>query len=241
MDLSTPSIHLYNILGKLIRKTPFGSAYKAVFANYEVRYRTQRIISSTQTAWPLRRDQRRLAALLELSVQHPQYVAEAGYPVLPLAILLSQLRLLPPSLLDELPAPADEYTAATRSYYRWFRHRQSGGTLFAAWRGRRIVILGSALVSPLLILEAREAGCEVLCCIDSNIYRHGRHLLGLEIHQPGWLAQHREDFDYVVFSSEKDQDAYLADMVNMHAGGQVPSISWKQIVAQATEGQGGCR
>ncbi|MBU0623102.1 MAG: glycosyltransferase family 2 protein [Gammaproteobacteria bacterium] len=238
MDLSTPSIHLYNILGKLIRKTPFGAAYKSVFANYEVRFKTQRIISSIQTALPLRRDQRRLATLFERAIQHPQYVAEAGYPVLPLAILLAQLGVLPTSVLDRSLAPSDEYTTATRSYFRWFRHRCAGGNLFASWRGRRIVILGSALVSPLLILEAREAGCEVVCCIDSNIYRHDQHLLGLKIHPPGWLAQHREDFDTVVFSSEKDQEGYLADMVDMFAKGHVPSVSWKQIVAQATEGQG---
>lgn len=238
MDLSTPSIHLYNVLGKLIRKTPFGAAYRAVFANFEARYKTQRIISSTPAAPPQRRDQKRLVALFEKAVQHPQYVSEAGYPVLPLAVLLSQMRLLPPSALDELPVPPEEYTTATRSYYRWFRHRVGGGNLFSDWRGRRIVILGSALVSPLLILEAREAGCEVVCCIDSNSFRHGQHLLGLEIHPPGWLAQHRADFDTVVFSSEKDQEGYLADMVDMYAKGHVPSVSWKQIVAQATEGQG---
>jgi hypothetical protein len=55
------------------------------------------------------------------------------------------------------------------------------------------------------------------------------------IHPPSWLAEHRNDFDIVVFSSEKDQEAYLAQMINTYAGGEVPSISWKQLVQTESE------
>jgi glycosyltransferase involved in cell wall biosynthesis len=236
MDLSTPSIHLYKILGKLIRKTPFGATYSSIFENYIVRYKTQKIISSTTVTIPRKAARDRLAALFEKTIAHEAYIEEAGYPILPLAILLSQLQGADgkDERLATLRPPAANYTTATKCFYQWLKNRRSGVNLFSSLAAQRIVILGSALVAPMLILEAREAGRQVVCCIDSNVYRHGQQLLGANINPPGWLAQHRADFDIVVFSSEKDQEGYLVHMINAFAGGEIPSLSWKQLVIDSS-------
>ncbi|MDD5363743.1 MAG: glycosyltransferase family A protein [Gallionellaceae bacterium] len=241
VDLSTPSIHLYNSLKKLIRKTPYGAAYSSIFDSYVARYKTQKIISSTTAPVPSKTDRNRLARLLEKTSRHPDYLAAAGYPILPLAILLSQFSALAADPFDTLPPPAEGYTTATRCFYAWYRMRQRGINLFASQPARRIVILGSALVAPMLVLEAREAGIEVVCCIDSNVYRHNQKLLGLDIHPPGWLARHWAEFDLVIFSSEKDQEGYLAHMVNAAAGAEVPALSWKQLVNGSHPDRGSAR
>lgn len=238
MDLSTPSIHLYKVLGKLIRKTSFGAAYSSVFDSYIARYKAQKIISSMEAPLPRKAARDRLAALFEKTITHESYIEEAGYPILPLAILLSLIEgaVGKGERLATLPPPTANYTTATRCFYQWMANRRCGTNLFSSCPAQRIVILGSALVAPMLILEAREDGRQVVCCIDSNVYRHGQQLLGAGINPPNWLAQHRADYDIVVFSSEKDQEGYLAHMINAFADAEVPSLSWKQLVVDAGTG-----
>jgi glycosyltransferase involved in cell wall biosynthesis len=237
VDLSIPSIHLYNALKKLIKKTAYGTTYNAIFDSFVARYKTQKIMSLISTSRPGKSIKNQLSRLFEKVISFPDYMEAAGYPILPLAISLSQLSMpiAESSLFNSLRPPSAEHTNATKCFYKWYQNRRHHINLFDSLPAQRIVILGSALVSPLLIQEAREADREVVCCIDSNLSRQNQQLLGLTIHPPSWLAEHRNDFDIVVFSSEKDQEAYLVQMINTCAGGEVPSISWKQLVQTESE------
>lgn len=238
MDLSTPSIHLYTSLKQLIELTPLGHHHRLTFDSYVVRYRTQQVLSSSAGPEIDKTERSHLLRLFRKITRHRDYRPEAAYPILPLAIMITQTgaRRTPPddNPINDLKAPPKRhYTSATRAYYAWYASRRRGRNLFAAQAARRIVLLGSALVAPLLILEAREAGCEVVCCVDSNIYRHGQKLLGVDIHPPAWLASHRDDFDLLIFTSEKDQEGYLENMIEAAAQGKIPTMSWKELVDAA--------
>ena len=241
VELSTPSIHLYRALGRLLRRTPFACSHAPQFDSYIARYQAQRIICNTQTSVPTASTRRRLASLLQrISSAYPDQPAVL-YPVLPLSIVVSQL--LPDARildgLDSLPAPSVQHTTATQHFHRWQMARLGGRNLFADYASdTRIVILGSAFVSAMLILEAHERGIQPVCCLDSNVFRHGSHLLGTPIVPPAWLTANGHEIDLVVLSSEKDQEPYLEHLVNRHLRASPPSTAdrrpaisgWKQLV-----------
>jgi len=244
VELSTPSIHLYRALGRLLRRTPFGSSHALQFDSYVARYQAQRTISNTRVRTPQPSTRKRLASLLQRTCNAHLGQPAVCYPALPLSILVSQLEPSTPILdgFGALPAPSAEHTTATRLFYQWLMLRVHGRNLFAGHAPEtRIVILGSAFVAALLILEAHEQGLQPVCCLDSNTYRHDGSLLGVPIVSPTWLATHGHEVDLVLFSSEKDQEPYLERLVNQHLRVSPPSTtnpqpaiySWKRLVAQA--------
>ncbi|WP_334158413.1 glycosyltransferase family 2 protein [Oryzomicrobium sp.] len=244
VELSTPSIHLYRALGRLLRRTSFGSSHAPQFDSYVARYQAQHTISNTQRSTPTASTRKRLASLLQRTCNTHLDQPAVCYPALPLSILVSQLEP-ETSILDSfgaLPAPSAKYTTATQHFYQWQILRTRRRNLFVDHApDTRITILGSAFVAALLILEAHEQGIQPICCLDSNAYRHGSSLLGVPIVPPTWLASHGSEVDLVLFSSEKDQEPYLERLVNQHLRASHSSItrlqpaiySWKRLVAQA--------
>jgi len=246
VELSTPSIHLYRVLGRLLRNTTFGPSYAPQFDSYVARYEAQRTISNTSKPVPSASTRKRLASLLQRAYNTQLGQPGVYYPLLPLSILISQLEPSSPILASSgtLPPPSGEHTTATQHFYQWQMLRLRGQNLFSDYApGTRIVILGSAFVAALLIFEAREQGLHPLCCLESNAYRHGNSLLGAPIVSPTWLAAHGHNVDLVLLSSEKDQEPYLERLVNQHLGNldlsirnQKPAIySWKRLVAACTD------
>ena len=84
------------------------------------------------------------------------------------------------------------------------------------------------MVSALLINEAREQGLNVIACIDSNITRQNEMMLGIPIYSPEWLSSQGTAVDYVILSSERDQETYLCDFIRS-LNNSVKTLSWKDL------------
>ena len=177
---------------------------------------------------------RRLATLLQQGAAGIASNPRAAYLLLPLVVLLQQLGQgqQVTALLQGLSAPGEESQHALRALYQWARRREAGENLF---NGRHvptsIAILGSALLAVLLILEARQAGIKVVCCLDSNITRQGASLLGVPIVAHAWLAAPAEAIDLVLLSAERDHETELEELVRQQ-NAQLTVLSWKALAEQ---------
>lgn len=231
VDLSKPSLFLYRKLKSYLAATSFGNQYSAVFDGFIARYDIQRKITSIQSINLKSREKnyflKRYDKAVELVAKHK----DAIYPMLPIFIIC---QLIEPSKvkfsIDDIP-PSDSQTVAIGKMYEWARLSNSNVNIYAQLnRNCRIAILGSALVASLLILEAKRNSVEVICCLESNCSRQGNVLLGIPIVPINWLSENHNHIDYVVLSSEKDQESYLKKLVNSLASNNVEVISWKEIV-----------
>lgn len=119
--------------------------------------------------------------------------------------------------------------------YRWAMHRCGGGNILSTLpKGARIVVLGSVFIAALLLLEAREAGIQVVCCLDSNIQRQGQVWFGIPIVAHSWLAERSESVDLILLSSERDSEEETKEMLRAHAA-VTPINSWKDFALAMDE------
>lgn len=233
-NISTPGVYLYASLRDFSRRSLKNNNAAALFNSHIYRFRIQDRVCSTEATLAasfLRSIQGQLKKVCD---QHPQN--DVLYPLLTVHLLLKNHGLDSEldRLLPELPVPA-QHTTAARFLHAWARLAAEGCCLFdGLGREQRIVILGSAFVSALLILEARRYGYQVLACIDSNANRQGRMLLNTPVHAPDWLAANRDQLDLVLLSSEKDHESSLREMIHRHAGKMLPVLSWKDLPGSAT-------
>ena len=84
-------------------------------------------------------------------------------------------------------------------------------------------------------MDGKRHGLEIVACLDSNQGRHGSTLLGIPIYPPGWLRDSCDEFDCVVLTSEKDQEAYLRYVLDDAAGTKVEAVSWKELAANLNQ------
>jgi glycosyltransferase involved in cell wall biosynthesis len=237
VDLSAPSIHLYNALKRLARKSPLEKRYDSLFDSYVARYRLQQKLSQ-QTRYPLHPATSSLFVrqMMDWS-RSVASCAEAFYPVLPLFILgqlMQPVNARQAHVSTALcPQPDKHYTTATQAFYAW-QQRLIEGKSAASSLGitSGVAILGSALVAALLILDFRQAGIEVVACLESNVPRQGGCLLGVPIKPIQQLSDDTLGISTVVLSSEKNQEAFLEEIINKLACRDTRIVSWKQLVSE---------
>lgn len=231
ISLSDGVLHLYKVLARLVADTPYGEAYRPLFASLIARYQAQHELIYVERPVPLRSTVSKLAKLLDRAAGGVASNRDAGYPLLPLAVLLDQLDApgAPLGLLDVLPPPPLDDPASTHAMYAWAQRRVEGKNLFDSLpAGSRIAILGSVFVSAMLIMEARQRGIEVTRCLDSNVTRQGRELLGVPIVALAWLGDRDEPIDQIVVSSERDHEDEVVEMLRRHDP-DTPVVSWKTL------------
>ncbi|ATB66876.1 glycosyltransferase family A protein [Pseudomonas mosselii] len=155
----------------------------------------------------------------------------AGLPIVLLAQLLAPAR--PVDILADLHA--NGYDSATRKLLAWAQQigTRPGSSILASLQGRRVIIFGSAFIAALLILEAEKNSDRVVACVDSNVNRQGRSLLGVPIQPLGWLAEHVEEDDVVVISSERDHEHYIEALIRQHVQARARIVSWKDLPGNA--------
>ncbi|MNH02148.1 hypothetical protein D3C79_613790 [compost metagenome] len=155
----------------------------------------------------------------------------AGLPVFLLAQLLSLGE--PACQLNTLSASG--HASATEKLLSWARKATATprSSILAGLQGRRIIIFGSAFIAALLILEAEKNGDQVVACIDSNINRQGREMLGVPIQPLAWMSEHVEEGDVVVISSERDHEHYIEALIHQHLRAATRVVSWKDLTASA--------
>lgn len=232
VDLSKPSIYLYKLLRQMSRQIPGRPIPEIGFEAHIVKHQTQNDLTLVESAYVPSQIRRRIAAYWQHLTEEPSLTSDALLAALPVAIAAHYLGDITetPSQITSLTAP-DCHTTAIRHFYTWARCLQPEFSIFASLPNiRRMVIFGSALVSALLILDARRSGHQVVACIDSNLYRQGRNLLGIPIHPPGWLTDHPCNTDLIIFSSEKDQEAYLAKRIGELTQTPIQTLSWKDLL-----------
>lgn len=230
VNLSEPAVHLYATLKKLIKRTPLGESEAIVFDSHIARYKAQHeVISIEKLSLPLSKA-KKLRALLARARQGAGTASEAYYPLLPLMIFLSQTDSDTEvhEMLDGITAPGIHHSRATHSLFQWAMSRKEGTNIFSSMdKPGNIVILGSVFISALLVAEAQEHGLNVLCCIDSNATRQNRKLLGVPINPPEWLRMHGKEVNFLIFSSEKDQEPYLEKFIRGYT--TTRTLSWKYL------------
>lgn len=231
-NISTPGVYLYRELKDFARRSFGGGTYDPLFDSHIARFSIQDKVCSTEK----KIDSRTLKSIQNTLKKtcHNLLLHDAVYPLLPVHILLKALDLASPldALLPSLPPP-ESHTTATGFLYQWAKMATAGHSIFAGLdRSKRVVILGSAFVSALLILEAKKYGLNIVFCIDSNANQQGVSLLNVPIHAPDWLAGHKAEVDLLIFSSEKNQESNLRELVERHAGNEMSSLSWKELLSK---------
>ncbi|MDR1995091.1 glycosyltransferase family 2 protein [Azonexus sp.] len=234
-NISVPSIYLYRRLKKFACRSLKNQSAAPLFDSHVLRFVIQdKVCSSEKMLAPraLRSIQYKVSKFCQNTL-----TPDAVYPLLPVHILLKILGMA--SALDavvpSLPMPM-QHAPAMKYLHKWLQSVMAGRSIFAGIaKEKRIVITGSVFIAALLILEARAHGYHIVACIDSNLNRQGRKLLDVPIHAPGWLATHANAVDWVIFSSEKDQEPALRAMVRQHAGTPIPTVSWKDLASEQAD------
>jgi len=234
VHLSQAVLHRFQTFRRFVRKTTYRDEYEPLFDAQVARYKAQDLVIRPAGAQLGKPALARLHALLERTAPGLRKNPRAGHALLPLVILLMQQgSMLASATFDAIPLPAADAQRSVRALYHWASCRRNGGNLFAGHRpGSRIALLGSVMVSALLINEARQAGLEVVCCLDSNTTRQGLNWLGLDIHPPAWLAPRNDVVAQVVLSSERDHEEELGKLIHGHAP-KMALACWKDLALSA--------
>lgn len=236
-DLTGAVLHGYMSLRRFVVRTDYKQQYTPVYDALIARYKAQKHVTGiVRAAFPA-------AALLRLQQMFEQGSKNlaanprAGFQLLPLAILLEQHAQEGATsqlgrLLGSTPAPDETLQTSIHRLHRWAGQRCAGKNLFQQFApGSRVVVLGSVLLSALLLQEARLAGVSIVCCLDSSVTRQGRDWLGTRIFAPSWLAGNDNPLTAIVLSSERDHEDELIHMLRRHDA-ETPIVSWKQLVEQ---------
>lgn len=227
--LSLGIVNTYKTLRRFAGKLPEREQVAPLLDSHIARFTAQHEIIHTTAPQPTPAARAKLKKLFDKACGALERNSEAAPPLLPLRIFLSQTRKYGDEIFRALAAPGEEHPTATHALFHWACMLQAGGNLLAALPAHsNIVILGSALVSALLINEARAHNLNVLCCIDSNITRQDQTMLGTPIRPPEWLASQGKAVDYVILSSERDQDAYLHEFIHS-LNKDAKTLSWKDL------------
>jgi len=226
--LSLGVLNTYRTLRRLAGKLPDRQKTLALIESHIARFTTQHEVIHTTTRLS-GKTRTKLRRLLDSTLSSPLHDSATTIPLLPLRIFLAQHGENITGVFSALAQPGPEHPTAMHALFRWAKLRQVQKNLFAPLpKQTNIVILGSALVSALLINEAREYNLNVLACIDSNITRQDQTMLGTPIRPPEWLASQGKAVDYVILSSERDQDAYLHEFIHS-LNKDVKTLSWKDL------------
>ena len=236
-DLTGAVLHGYMSLRRFVVHTDYKQQYTPVYDALIARYKAQKAVTGISTSVIPMTVLRRFQHMFQQGSKGLAANPRAAFQLLPLAILLDQNAKAGADrglerLLASMPTPDATLQTSIHRLHRWARHRCAGENLFQQFApGSRVVVLGSVLLSALLLQEARQAGVSIVCCLDSSVTRQGLDWLGTEIVAPAWLAANDKPLDAIVLSSERDHEDELIHMLRRYDA-QTPIVSWKQLVEQ---------
>lgn len=235
VHLAHAALYSFQSLRRLVRKTSFRRDYEPMFDAQIARFEAQDLVIHFDKPALDRNTLKRLTSLLEKGSKGIEVNPRAGHPLLPLIVLLMQTAATDAAcrVLDGVERPDAQATRSTHCLYDWAEHRRCGGNIFAGLEpGANVVILGSVLVAALLINEAREAGANVVCCLDSNVTRQDRMWLGVPIYPHSWLSSRNVPVDLIVLSAERDHEDELVEIIRRYDA-TTPIAIWKELAEKA--------
>lgn len=230
-SLSRPGLYLYRRLKKIANEVPGSRPDVLHFDAFVERFDIQEVITTQERSVVGKRILDKIARAahkLKMNVDISPDAFLAGLPI----VLLNNM-LSPTERFDRLHTlSAQGHGSATRQLLRWAQRHEADpvASILAAVSGRRIVVFGSAFIAALLVLEARKSGGEVLACLDSNINRQGRMLLGVPIQPLVWMREHVCSTDVIVISSERDHEHYIEALIRQNLDSEALIVSWKALV-----------
>lgn len=230
VDITESILHTYKALHKLSKKTPQAKVSAPFLNNFVLRSQAYTFLATTQRPKLSTKKLERLHKEFTLATRNTKLPGEIYQPLLPVSILLSQTGRESSELFDFYSPPDKEQTRAVRSLYQWAVLRKQKHNLFdkSSTSFEKIAIHGSVMIAALLIMEARERGVHVTCCLDSNSSRQNNRLLGVPIYPPSRLALQDESIDCVILSSEREVDQYLVESLS-EINPRIKVISWKNL------------
>lgn len=233
-SLSLPGVALYRDLKHIAKGVPGLEAEALHFDAYTSRFAIQEAIT-TQAGRAINKGILKkignTAASLQGNLQLAPDAFLAGLPIVLLAELLSpgeqgrQLGTLSVS----------GHASATQKLLVWTQKtiERPRSSILADLAGRRIIIFGSAFIAALLILEAEKSNGQVVACIDSNLNRQGREMLGVPIQPLAWMGEQVGQDDVVIISSERDHEHYIEALIRQQLRAPARIVSWKELTESA--------
>jgi glycosyltransferase involved in cell wall biosynthesis len=234
IDISRPLISLYRKLLGISRRIAGHPIPEINFKAHILRFTAQHVVTMTEKASIPANRVKKIFGDWERLHNDATLTDDAIFAALPVSIAmlyLDQLKSLPPKIIH---MPTDgQHTLASKLFKRWAVRLASGFSVLSGLENKRIVVFGSVFVAALLILDARKNGLNIVACIDSNLNRHGRCLLGIPIYHPDWLSRHDDEVDIVLLTSEKAHENFLIAFVRKLSGKNLEILSWKDLLQEA--------
>lgn len=233
-SLSLPGIYLYRGLKNIARGVSGLEVETLHFDACTARFDIQEAITTQASrviGKAILRKIGKTAANLQSNMERAPDAFLAGLPVFLLAQLLLPVEQV--GRLDNLSVAG--HASSTQKLLAWTRKAtgKQRSSILVGLEGRRIIIFGSAFVAALLILEAEKSCDQVVACIDSNLNRQGRELLGVPIQPLAWMGGQVEEGDVVVISSERDHEHYIEALIRQHLRTPARIVSWKDLTESA--------
>lgn len=230
-SLSRPGVYLYRKLKKYAKGIPSLQGQFLHFDMLVARFDIQEAIT-TNAGSAIKRSSaekvRRLTEALKDNIEQAPDAFLAGLPI----FLLHNL-IAPAERFEKLNAlQAGEHCSATRKLLSWAQQIANApqSSILEPLAGKRILIFGSAFISALLILESRKKNNLIVACIDSNVNRQGRMLLGVPIQPLTWMRDHITAQDVVIISSERDHEHYIEAIIRQSIQAPATILSWKTLL-----------
>ena len=229
-SLSRPGIHLYSRLKKIAKRIPDLKSEAFYFDSFVARFEIQDDITTNEEekiTGKIQRKVKRIAEQLQKNIDTSPDACLAGLPILMLNHLIT------PSDIDWVfQLNSDNQTIATQKLLNWLQKcaRRPEISVIDSLENKRIILFGSAFISALLILEARKKGRRIIACIDSNINRQGKKILGVSIHPPIWLLENSKADDVIVITSERSHEKYITSIIEQNLVEPSKIESWKKLI-----------
>jgi hypothetical protein len=230
-SLSRPGVHLYSGLKKIAKRIPNLQIEALHFDAFVARFEVQEDITTNEdekVPASNRRKVKRISEQLQQNIDISPDSCLAGLPVLILDHLINPNKNL--EWIFQLNA--DEHTIATQKLLNWLQKsaKSPESSIIDSLEYKRIILFGSAFISALLILDARKKGKKIIACIDSNINRHKKKILGVSIHPPAWLHDNAKDEDVIIITSERDHEKYITSIIQQNLQQHTKIEFWKNLI-----------
>jgi len=228
-SLSRPGIHLYSKLKKIAKQIPELKSEAFYFDAFVARFDIQDDITTNEEeeiTGNIRRKVKRISEQLQKNIDISQDACLAGLPILILNNLITSNNI---DWIFQLNAC--DHTIETQKLLNWLRinAKRSETSIIDSLAGKRIILFGSAFISALLILEGRKKGHKIIACIDSNINRHEKKILGVSIYPPVWLLENSKADDVIIITSERNHEKYITSIIEQNLGQPSKIESWKNL------------
>lgn len=228
-----PLVDILKVIKKTAKANPILRQYSAPLNAALARFQIQNLFFRFSKPTDMKRMTRSVAAIksrLQEEIPPDQRAMDA---IIPFEISVHEIKLellcTPGNFKKLLRTPAN--TGATQGFRNWLKLIHAGRNLFHCQpKLTKIAVFGSMMAAFLIVLEARRAGIEVVCCVDSSPARIGKQIFGVPILSLMDFKWFDRDLDAVILSNERDhEDAIIKLLAPYLPQSKLQVLSWKEL------------